>query len=41
MKSTKVLIFHTGYEDYLKFNCEITSKKNEVVIIGDESVSNL
>tara|TARA_B100001996_G_scaffold101893_1_gene76437 strand:- start:2077 stop:2946 length:870 start_codon:yes stop_codon:yes gene_type:complete len=41
MTKTKVLIFHTGYEDYLKFNCEITSKKNEIVIIGDESVSNL
>ncbi len=41
MTDTKVVIFHTNYQEYLKVNCEVTSKNNEIVIIGDSSVSSL
>jgi hypothetical protein len=41
MKETKVLIFHTGYSDYLKYNCEITSQTNKIILIGDEEVKSL
>lgn len=41
MTGTKVVIFHTNYQEYLKNNCEITSKNNEIVIVGDSSVSSL
>lgn len=33
-----VVIVHQGYKDYLKYNLEITSEKNKVFIIGDESL---
>ena len=32
MTGTKVVIFHTNYQEYLKNNCEITSKNNEIVM---------
>ena len=35
------VIVHRGFQPYLKFNLEITSKNNKVFLIGDESVSNL
>ncbi len=41
MSETKVLIFHTGYQDYLKFNCQITSSSNKIILIGDSEVSHL
>ena len=36
-----VVIVHTGYKDYLKYNLEITSKNNNVYLLGDESVKKL
>ena len=35
------VIVHRGFKPYLKYNLEITSKNNNVFLIGDESVSNL
>lgn len=36
-----IVIIHTGYRDYLKYNLEITGKNNKVYIIGDESLASL
>ena len=35
------VIVHTGYKSYLKHNLEITSKNNEVFVIGDLSLKKL
>ena len=32
------VIIHKGYQPYLKYNLEITSKNNNIYLIGDESV---
>ncbi len=32
------VIIHKGYQPYLKYNLEITSKNNNVFLIGDESI---
>ncbi len=37
-KDIDCLIIHTGYQPYLKYNLEITSKYNNVYLIGDDSV---
>ena len=36
-----VIIIHRGMQPYLKYTLEITSKNNEVILIGDKEVSNL
>lgn len=35
------VIVHTGYKPYLKYNLEITSKNNQVYLIGDSSLKKL
>lgn len=37
-KGMACLIIHKGYQPYLKYNLEITSKYNNVFLIGDNSV---
>tara|TARA_B100000902_G_scaffold34280_1_gene41268 strand:+ start:1698 stop:2570 length:873 start_codon:yes stop_codon:yes gene_type:complete len=37
-KGITCLIIHKGYQPYLKYNLEITSKYNNVFLIGDNSV---
>ena len=37
-KDITCLIIHKGYQPYLKYNLEITSKYNNVFLIGDNSV---
>ena len=32
------VIIHKGYQPYLKYNLEITSRNNNVFLIGDESI---
>lgn len=36
-----IVIFHKGYKDYLKNNLLITSKFNEMYLLGDKSVQHL
>lgn len=38
MEKINTIIFHQGYQDYLKLNCLITSKKNNIFLLGDESL---
>ena len=37
-KEINCLIIHKGYQPYLKYNLEISSKYNHVYLIGDNSV---
>lgn len=41
MSELKTIIFHQGYQDYLDINCRITSKTNEIYLLGDRSLKNL
>lgn len=36
-----VIIFQQGYQEYLEVNCKLTSAKNEVILLGDDSVKHL
>lgn len=36
-----IVIIHRGYKDYLRYNLEITSRNNNVFLIGDQSVKKL
>ena len=36
-----VVIFHQGYKPYLKINCQITAKNNNVILLGDPSLEKL
>ena len=38
MSDVNTVIFHQGYQEYLEINCEITSKKNQIFLIGDDSL---
>tara|TARA_B100000900_G_scaffold416277_1_gene450951 strand:- start:29070 stop:29945 length:876 start_codon:yes stop_codon:yes gene_type:complete len=40
-KKTPVVIIHRGFQPYLKYNLEITSKNNEVILIGDSDVKEM
>ena len=40
-KDIDCLIIHTGYQPYLKYNLEITSKYNNVYLIGDSTAASL
>ena len=41
MSDVNTVIFHQGYQEYLEINCEITSKKNQIFLIGDDSLKKL
>ncbi|MDB4247436.1 hypothetical protein N9838_00585 [Acidimicrobiia bacterium] len=41
MTDVPVLIFHNSFSNYLKVNCEITSRNNKVIFLGDSSCSKL
>lgn len=36
--SINTVVIHKGYQPYLKYNLQITSKNNNVILIGDSSV---
>ena len=40
-KNISIVIIHTGYQDYLKHNLEITSLNNNIYLIGDQSIKHL
>ena len=40
MSDVNTVIF-AGYQEYLEINCEITSKKNQIFLIGDDSLKKL
>ncbi len=37
-KEIDCVVIHKGYQPYLKYNLEITSKNNNVYLIGDHSL---
>lgn len=41
MSELKTIIFHQGYQKYLDLNCQITSKKNEIILLGDKSLKKM
>ena len=40
-KNISIVIIHTGYQDYLKHNLEITGINNHIYLIGDQSIKHL
>jgi len=40
-KNISIVIIHTGYQDYLKHNLEITGINNHIYLIGDQSIKYL